>query len=101
VAAIIVSDGGDTLSVYLPLFATFMHSRHHSSLGKGPLAVATLLVIAYSVLAMWCGVAQRVVKMPILRTLVTKWGRFFVPLLLIGIGAYVLFEYDAHLLMGQ
>jgi cadmium resistance protein CadD (predicted permease) len=79
VAAVTVSNGGDNVGAYAPLFAT-----------RSGREVA-LLVGAFLVLTgVWCLVAYGLVSHPRVREPFRKHGRVVVPLALLALGAYLL-----------
>ncbi|OKH54215.1 transporter [Calothrix sp. HK-06] len=85
VAAVTVANGGDNLSIYVPLFAS-----------STPDELGVILTIFFSLVAVWCYVAYRLTKIPALATVLTRYGSYFVPFVLIGLGIFILI--DSHTL---
>jgi cadmium resistance protein CadD (predicted permease) len=78
VAAITIANGGDNLSVYIPLFAK-------------DVAVLPLYIGVFTVLtAVWCWLGYVLVKNPVGGAVMARWGHFLLPFVLIAIGAHVL-----------
>lgn len=85
VAAVTVANGGDNLSIYVPLFAS-----------STPDELGVILVIFFSLVAVWCYIAYRLTKIPALATVLTRYGSYYVPFVLIGLGIFILI--DSHTL---
>ncbi|MBD2499490.1 cadmium resistance transporter [Anabaena azotica] len=85
VAAVTIANGGDNLSIYVPLFA--------SSTGED---LGVILTVFFSLVAVWCYAAYRFTQVPALAKLFTRYGSYFVPFVLIGLGTYILI--DSHTL---
>jgi cadmium resistance transport/sequestration family protein len=79
VAAVTVANGGDNLSIYVPLFA----STTWEELG-------VILFIFFSLVAVWCYAAYRFTQVPLLAKLFTHYGNYLVPFVLIGLGIFIL-----------
>lgn len=77
IAAITVANGADNVGVYVPFFAA---SRSHLTL---VLAVYGLLVFA------WCAVGNWFEHHALVLKSLARWGHWMVPLVLIGLGAYI------------
>jgi cadmium resistance protein CadD (predicted permease) len=78
IAAITVANGADNVGVYVPFFVA---SRSHLRL---VLVVYGLLVFAWCAVGNWFGRHALVLKS------LDRWGHWMVPLVLIGLGTYVL-----------
>lgn len=85
VAAVTVANGSDNLSIYVPLFAS-----------STPEELGVILTIFFSLVAVWCYVAYRLTKIPTLATVLTRYGSYFVPFVLMGLGIFILI--DSHTL---
>jgi len=81
VAAITVANGGDNISIYLPLFA---------SLNSAKLLVT--LTVFFSLVAVWCCASARLATHPKIAPILTRFGDRLVPLVLIGLGIFILVE---------
>ena len=78
VAAITIANGGDNLSVYIPLFAK-------------DVSVLPLYIGVFTVLTgVWCWLGYILVKNPVVGTVMAKWGHILLPVVLIAIGVHVL-----------
>ena len=78
VTAITIANGGDNLSVYIPLFAKSV-------------AVLPVYVIVFAVLtAVWCWLGYVLVKNPIGGAVMERWGHILLPFVLIAIGVHIL-----------
>ncbi|MBW4596780.1 MAG: cadmium resistance transporter [Brasilonema angustatum HA4187-MV1] len=79
VAAVTIANGGDNLSIYVPLFASCTWED-----------LEVILAVFFSLVAVWCYAAYRFTQVPILAKLFTRYGNYFVPFILIGLGIYIL-----------
>jgi cadmium resistance protein CadD (predicted permease) len=78
VAAITIANGGDNLSVYIPLFAK-------------DVSAVTLYIGVFTVLtAVWCWLGYALVKNPVGGAVMEKWGHILLPFVLIAIGLRIL-----------
>jgi cadmium resistance protein CadD (predicted permease) len=78
VTAITIANGGDNLSVYIPLFA--------KDVAALPVYVAVFTVLT----AVWCWLGYALVKNPIGGAVMERWGHILLPFVLIGIGVHIL-----------
>jgi cadmium resistance protein CadD (predicted permease) len=78
VTAITIANGGDNLSVYIPLFA--------DDPSIVPLYAAVFLVLT----AAWCWLGYALVKNPTGGALMERWGHIVLPVVLIAIGIRIL-----------
>ena len=74
-----ISNGGDNIGVYTPLFCVSTISEI--------LSVAAVFAVCVPV---WCMFARFVGKMPKVRLLIERTHRVLVPLVLIGLGSWIL-----------
>jgi len=81
VAAITVANGGDNIGIYLPLFA---------SLNSAKLLVT--LIVFFSLVGVWYGMAAWLATHPKVAPLLNRFGDRLVPLVLIGLGIFILVE---------
>lgn len=78
VAAITIANGGDNLSVYIPLFAN-------------DISALTLYIGVFTVLtAVWCWLGYALVKNPVGGAVMEKWGHILLPFVLIAIGLHII-----------
>lgn len=82
VAMVTIANGADNIGVYVPLFATNSEA--------GQLAMFALVFLALA--AVWCAVAYYLVNHSFLAERIRRAGRFILPFVLIGLGAFILAE---------
>lgn len=82
VAAVIISNGGDNIGIYTPLFATYNSS----------LEVITLISVFMAMTAVWCVIGYYLVRHPLLEKRMRHFGRVGLPFVLIGLGVYIMTE---------
>lgn len=88
VAAVTFANGGDNISIYVSLFA----SSNLVELG------VTLLVF-FALIGVWCFLAQRLANQPAIARTLTRYSSTLVPLVLIGLGLFILIENDSFSLL--
>jgi cadmium resistance protein CadD (predicted permease) len=81
VAAVTVASGSDNIGVYLPVFA-------RSWVGGIAAYVAVFLILV----AVWCAVAWFFASRPVVASVIARWGRVLYPLVLIGLGLFILVQ---------
>lgn len=81
VAAITMANGGDNLGIYIPLFA---NSNLQSLL--------IILSVFMTLLGIWCYVAYRLTYRSAIAHLVTGSSNNFAPIILIGLGVFIIKE---------
>jgi cadmium resistance protein CadD (predicted permease) len=78
IAALTFASGGDNIAVYGPLFA------------RRPFHDVTLMLAVFGLLvAMWCAVAHRLLRLPIAASTLDRWGHLLAPVVLIGLGIHI------------
>jgi cadmium resistance protein CadD (predicted permease) len=82
VAAVTISNGGDNIGIYTPLFATYNSSSE----------VATLISVFMAMTAIWCTMGYYLVRHPIFEKRMRLFGRVALPFVLIGLGIYIMTE---------
>jgi cadmium resistance protein CadD (predicted permease) len=80
VAAITISNGGDNIGVYVPLYSKY------STVSQ--VTVITSVFIAMT--AVWCIMAYYLVSHPLFASRVRRIGNIVMPFALIGLGIYIL-----------
>lgn len=85
VAAITIANGGDNVGIYMPMFAST------DALGLG-----ITLVIFFGLVGVWCGAAYRLTQVGAIAELLTRYGNYLVPFVLMGLGVLILI--DSHTL---
>ena len=88
VAAVTVANGGDNISIYVPLFA-------NSSLA----AMGVILSVFLMMVAVWCGIAYYLTRHAAITHYLTHYGHRVVPFVLIGLGIFILLESRVYQLL--
>ncbi len=81
VAITTIANGGDNIGIYVPLFAS--SDRH---------GLGIILSVFLGLLGLWCLIAQWLTRHPSIIQLITRYGNTFVPIILIGLGFFIMFE---------
>jgi cadmium resistance protein CadD (predicted permease) len=82
VAAVTISNGGDNIGVYTPLFAKY------NSVSQ----ITALATIFMAMTAVWCIAAYYLVNHPLVASKIRRAGHVILPFVLIGLGIYILTE---------
>lgn len=88
VAAITIANGGDNISIYLPLFA-------NSNL----LTFTILMTTFYLMIGVWCLIAYHLSRRPLIAKVLTRHGHHITPFLLIGLGIFILWQSKSYQLL--
>lgn len=88
VAAVTVANGGDNIGIYVPLFA----SSNLPSLG-------VIISVFFLLVGVWCYVAYRLMSLPAIANVLTRYGTTIVPFVLIGLGIFILLESGTYRLL--
>ena len=81
IASITFANGGDNITIYVPLFATL--TWPHKLIMVGIFLGMTLV---------WCFLAKYLTKHPIVSNTVVRYGHLITPFVLILLGSYVLYQ---------
>jgi len=81
VASVTIANGGDNISIYIPLYAAFTNS------GKVTMTIVFLLMTA-----VWCFIASRLSNHPIIKMSLEKYGHIVTPFVFILLGIYIMYE---------
>jgi cadmium resistance transport/sequestration family protein len=81
VAAVTIANGGDNISIYIPLFA----GHDLSSLG-------VILGIFFVMVGVWCAIAYFLSRQPTIANILSRYGNALVPFVLIGLGLFIIYE---------
>ncbi|PEV10808.1 quaternary ammonium transporter [Bacillus thuringiensis] len=81
VAAITLANGADNISIYIPMFASQTLETN-----------IVTLVIFFSMIAIWCFISYKLIKAPILAKVLEENYHIIVPIVLIGLGMFILFR---------
>jgi cadmium resistance protein CadD (predicted permease) len=82
VASVTISNGGDNIGVYVPLFSKYSTA--------GQITMVAAIFIAMT--AVWCIIAYYLVNHPLLASRVRRIGNIIMPFTLIGLGMYILID---------
>jgi len=88
VAAVTVANGSDNIGIYMPLFA---NSTWESLL--------IILGIFFSLVGVWCYAAYTLTRLPAINQVITPHSTTVVPFVLIALGAYIVWESGASILI--
>ncbi|MBW4451203.1 MAG: cadmium resistance transporter [Nostoc indistinguendum CM1-VF10] len=81
VAAVTVANGGDNISIYIPLFA-----------GHNLASLGVILSIFFIMVGVWCAIAYFLSRQPTIAYILSRYGRAIVPFVLIGLGLFIMYE---------
>lgn len=81
VAAVTIANGGDNISIYIPLFA-----------GQDFPGLAIISTVFFTMVAVWCAIAYLLSRQATIGYMLTHYGKNFVPFVLIGLGLLIMYE---------
>ncbi len=81
VAAVTVANGSDNIGIYAPLFA-------NSTLDS----LLVILGTFFLMVGVWCYTAYKLTHMGAIATVLTRYGNYLVPFVLIGLGVLILVD---------
>lgn len=81
VAAITFANGGDNIGIYVPFFASSNFAR-----------LGVILSVFFILVGIWCYLAYQLTRHRAVTQVLTRYGNALVPLVLIGLGIYILLE---------
>lgn len=81
VAAVTVANGGDNISIYIPLFA-----------GSKLASLGVTLAVFFFMVGVWCAIAYLLTRQPTIAYVLTRYGKHIVPFVLIGLGLLIMYE---------
>ena len=81
VAAVTVANGGDNISIYIPLFA-----------GQNFANLLIILAVFLGMVGVWCGIANLLSLQATIGYILSRYGKACVPLVLIGLGLFIIYE---------
>lgn len=79
VALLTIANGGDNISIYLPLFTT-----------ADSVTIVVTLITFYVFLSLWLFMTFTLLKAKRISVVLKKYGRYVVPPLLLGLGLYII-----------
>ena len=88
VAAVTFANGGDNIAIYVPLFASSNIAR-----------LGIVLGVFFILVGIWCYLAYQIARYPGVTQFLTRYGDTLVPLVLIGLGVYILVESGTPILL--
>jgi cadmium resistance protein CadD (predicted permease) len=80
VSGITISNGGDDIGVFTPLFAKYNTVAE----------ITTLVTIFMAMTLVWCILTYYFVNHPLIATRIQRFGNIITPFVLIGLGLYIL-----------
>lgn len=81
VAAVTFANGGDNISIYIPLFA----GHNFATLG-------VILSVFFIMVGLWCFIAYLLTLQPAIADILTRYGNILVPYVLICLGLFIMYE---------
>lgn len=81
VAAVTVANGGDNISIYIPLFA-----------GSKLASLGVILGVFFVMVGVWCAIAYLLMRQPTIAYVLSRYGDRVVPFVLIGLGLSIMYE---------
>jgi cadmium resistance transport/sequestration family protein len=81
VAAVTIANGGDNISIYIPLFA-----------GIKPASLAVILGTFFFMVGVWCAIAYLLTRQPTIAHILSRYGKHVVPFVLIGLGLLIMYD---------
>jgi cadmium resistance transport/sequestration family protein len=81
VAAVTFANGGDNISIYLPLFA-----------GSSLVRLGVILIVFFVMVGVWCIVAYQLTRQPTIAQVLSRYGHAIVPFVLITLGVFIMYE---------
>ncbi|WP_371933988.1 cadmium resistance transporter [Chroococcidiopsis sp. CCNUC1] len=81
VAAVTLANGGDNISIYIPLFA-----------GSQLASLSLILAVFFLMVGVWCAIAYLLTRQPTIANILSRYGQPIVPFILIGLGLFILYE---------
>ncbi|MED1612159.1 MULTISPECIES: cadmium resistance transporter [Bacillus cereus group] len=81
VAAITLANGADNISIYIPMFAS-----------QSMEANIVTLIIFFCMIAIWCLIGYTLLRAPIFAKVLERNCHIIVPIVLIGLGMFILFR---------
>jgi cadmium resistance transport/sequestration family protein len=81
VAAVTIVNGGDNISIYMPIFATNTWD-----------SLLVILAVFFVMVGVWCYTAYYLTKVSAIASVITRYGNSLIPFILIGLGVSILME---------
>jgi cadmium resistance transport/sequestration family protein len=84
VAAVAFANGGDNISIYIPLFA-----------GNQLVSLSVILSVFFLMVGVWCAIAYLLTSHCTIAWVLMRYGQPIVPFGLIGLGLFIMYERGA------
>jgi cadmium resistance protein CadD (predicted permease) len=84
VAGVTIANGGDNIGIYTPIFATLSIP-----------GTVTMVVVFLLMTLVWCLVAKYLTTHHYIASIIERYGHMATPFVLIGLGAFILYESGA------
>ncbi|RUR76816.1 cadmium resistance transporter [Chlorogloeopsis fritschii PCC 9212] len=81
VAAVTIANGGDNISIYMPMFATHTWD-----------SLLVILAVFFMMVGVWCYVAYCLTQVSAIASAISRYGNPLVPFILMGLGVSILIE---------
>lgn len=81
VAAVTFANGGDNISVYVPLFA-----------GNSLVRLGVILAVFFLMVGVWCAIAFILTRHSTIADILSRYGNAVVPFVLIALGFFIMYE---------
>ncbi|MEH2109343.1 cadmium resistance transporter [Nostoc sp.] len=81
VAAVTIANGGDNISIYIPLFA-----------GHDLASLGVILSIFFIMVGVWCAIAYFLSRQPTIANILSRYGNAVIPFVLIGLGLFIMYD---------
>ncbi|HYW19133.1 MAG TPA: cadmium resistance transporter [Nodularia sp. (in: cyanobacteria)] len=81
VAAVTIANGGDNISIYMPMFATTTWD-----------SLLMILAVFFVMVGVWCYTAYCLTQVSAIASFIVSYGNTLVPFILIGLGVSILME---------
>jgi cadmium resistance transport/sequestration family protein len=81
VASITVANGGDNISIYIPLFA-----------GQNIASLGIILAVFFGMIGVWCSIAYLLSRQSNIGYILSRYGKAIVPFVLISLGLFIMYE---------
>jgi cadmium resistance transport/sequestration family protein len=81
VAAVTLANGGDNISIYIPLFA-----------GHNLASLVVILVVFLLMVGVWCAITYLLTRQATIAYVLSRYGKKIVPFVLISLGLFILYE---------
>ncbi len=81
VAGVTFANGGDNISIYIPLFA-----------GNNLISLGIILSIFFVLVGVWCAIAYLFARQPSISGTLSRYSNAIVPFVLIALGLFIMYE---------